>query len=608
MSHHGKHRDNAEQLGDFTTTIRVLPISLLAILIGLLSTGVAWVLLRLIGFFTNVFYYGRAATALVSPAMNHLGWWAVLVPVAGSLVIGLMARYGSERIRGHGIPEALESILINGSRVQPRLAILKPLSSAISIGSGGPFGAEGPIIMTGGAFGSIIAQLFHLTAAERKTLLVAGATAGMSATFATPVAAVLLAVELLLFEWKPRSAIPVALASAAAGAARRYILGLGPLFPVPQHSIFIGPQGLMGCVIAGLLAGCLSALLTLGVYAAEDGFKKLPIHWMWWPAIGGVFVGLGGMIFPQALGVGYDTIQSLLQGDVPKAVIAGVLLVKSAIWIISLGSGTSGGVLAPLLMMGAALGGVEAMFLPHEGAGFWPLVSMGAILGGTMRAPFTAILFALELTHDMNVLLPLLVAGMLAHATTVLLLKRSILTEKVARRGFHITREYATDPLEILFVREVMRTKLVAFPAKSTLDELRATFVREPAQRGQHLYPVVDADRHISGVITRKQLRSLAQSSDSGNSLGDILRKPVVVYADEPLRVVVFRMAETGFTRMPVLDPETDKLAGMISLDDLLLARVRNLNEERRRERLLQLRFPFNAQSRAKAEAESEMA
>ena len=399
------------------------------------------------------------STAFVSPAANHLGWFAVLVPVAGGLVIGLMARYGSERIRGHGIPEALESILISGSKVTPRLAVLKPISAAISIGSGGPFGAEGPIIMTGGALGSVISQLFRLTAAERKTLLVAGAAAGMSATFATPIAATLLAVELLLFEWKPRSAIPVALASATAGAARRYILGLGPLFPVPHHAIFIGPQGLLGCVLAGLLAGGLSALLTIGVYAAEDSFMKLPIHWMWWPAIGGFAVGLGGMIFPQALGVGYDTIQSLLQGDVPRAVIAGVLLVKSAIWVISLGSGTSGGVLAPLLMMGAALGGVEAIFLPNEGAGFWPLVSMGAILGGTMRAPFTAILFALELTHDVNALLPLLVAAMLAHGTTVLLLKRSILTEKVARRGFHLTREYATDPLEVLLVREAMRTQ-----------------------------------------------------------------------------------------------------------------------------------------------------
>jgi H+/Cl- antiporter ClcA len=591
-----KHKDYSEQLGDFTTSVRVIPISLLAIGIGFVSTFVAWGLLRLIGFFTNVFYYGRLSNVLASPAGNHLGWFAVLVPVAGGLVIGLMARYGSERIRGHGIPEALESILINGSKVQPRLAVLKPLSSAISIGSGGPFGAEGPIIMTGGAIGSIIAQLFHLTAAERKTLLVAGAAAGMAATFATPIAAVLLAVELLLFEWKPRSAIPVALASATAGAARRYILGLGPLFPVPQHSIFIGPQGLIGCVIAGLLAGCLSSLLTLGVYAAEDLFKKLPIHWMWWPAIGGVFVGLGGMIFPQALGVGYDTIQSLLQGDVPRTIFAGVLLVKSAIWIISLGSGTSGGVLAPLLMMGAALGGIEGGFLPHEGAGFWPLVSMGAILGGTMRAPFTAILFALELTHDINVLLPLLVAAMLAHATTVLLLKRSILTEKVARRGFHITREYATDPLEILFVREVMRTKVVALPADATVDELRHTLLRAPAHRGQHLYPVVDTERRVSGVITRKQLRILTQSEAAEAFLGHIVRDPVVAWPDEPLRVVVFRMAETGLTRMPVVEIESGKLVGMISLHDLLLARVRNLNEERHRERVLQLRLPFRTQ------------
>ena len=527
---------SAATLGDFTTTARVIPISMLAIAIGLLATCVAWALLRLIAFFTNFFYFGTISTALNSPAGNHLGWWAVLVPVGGALVIGFMARYGSERIRGHGIPEALESILIHGSRVQPRLAILKPLSAAISIGSGGPFGAEGPIIMTGGAIGSIIAQFFHLTASERKTLLVAGAAAGMSATFATPVAAVMLAVELLLFEWKPRSAIPVALASAAAGAGRRYILGLGPLFPVPHHAIFIGPEGLLGCAVAGLLAGGLSALLTWGVYAAEDGFMKLPIHWMWWPAIGAVFVGLGGMIFPQALGVGYDTIRELLQGNVAASVIAGVLLVKSTIWIISLGSGTSGGVLAPLLMMGAALGGMEAAFLPQEGAGFWPLVSMGAMLGGTMRAPFTAVLFALELTHDINVLLPLLVAAMLAHGTTVLLLKRSILTEKVARRGFHLTREYAIDPLEIMFVREVMRTKVAVLPAQATVEELRPIVLHRQTGHGQHLYPVVDADRRLIGVVTRRQLREIIDGDTRSLSLAAVVRDAVTARPDEPLR------------------------------------------------------------------------
>jgi chloride channel protein, CIC family len=337
-----------EELGDFTATLRLIPISAAAMAIGVIASFVALALLKLIGLFTNLFYHQRWSTELASPAGNHLGLWAVGVPVAGALIIGLMARYGSERIRGHGIPEAIESILLNGSRVQPRLAILKPLSSAISIGSGGPFGAEGPIIMTGGAFGSMIAQLFHLSSTERKTLLVAGAAAGMSATFAAPLSAVLLAVELLLFEWKPRSLIPVALASATAGAARRYIMGLGPLFPVPAHPVFIGPAGLLGCVVAGLLAGAVSACLTWAVYKMEDGFQRLPIHWMWWPAIGGLVVGIGGLIFPQALGVGYETIGSLLQGDVPRATIAGILLVKSVIWAVSLGSGTSGGVLAPL--------------------------------------------------------------------------------------------------------------------------------------------------------------------------------------------------------------------------------------------------------------------
>ena len=586
-------------LGDFTTNAGIIPISLLAIGIGLIAAGVAWLLLRLIGIFTNLFYYQRWGTALVSPAGNHLGAWSIFVPVIGALIIGLMARYGSERIRGHGIPEAIESILINGSRVQPRLAILKPLSSAISIGSGGPFGAEGPIIMTGGAFGSMIAQFFKLTGVERKTLLVAGAAAGMSATFASPIAAVLLAVELLLFEWKPRSLIPVALASATAGAVRRYVIGLGPLFPAPPHPVFIGPEGLLGCVICGLLAGALSALLTLAVYAAEDAFQHLPIHWMWWPAVGGLVVGAGGLIFPQALGVGYDTIGALLQGDVARSVILGVLLVKSIIWAVSLGSGTSGGVLAPLLMMGGALGGIDAWFLPHEGAGFWPLISMGAILGGTMRSPFTGIIFALELTHDVNVLLPLLVAAMIAHGFTVLTLKRSILTEKVARRGYHLSREYSVDPLEVLFAREVMRTQLVALPAESSLAEIHQKLHSNHGQRGQYLYPLIDSENRLQGVITRKHLRHLLEGPHLADAkLGALAEaSPVVAYPDEPLRVVVNRMAETGFTRFPVVDPQDEhKLLGMISLRDLLGARARSLTEERKRERVLRIRVPFGGE------------
>ncbi|HET9920719.1 MAG TPA: chloride channel protein [Ktedonobacteraceae bacterium] len=596
----GNHEELGK-LGDFTTDARVVLISLMAIVIGVISAFVALILLRLIGLFTNLSFFGRWSTTLVSPVGNNLGIFEIFIPVIGGLIIGVMARYGSERIRGHGIPEAIEAILINGSKVEPKVAILKPISSAISIGTGGPFGAEGPIIMTGGAIGSMIAQFFHLSSTERKTLLVAGAAGGMAATFASPVAAVLLAVELLLFEWKPRSLIPVALACAAATIMRRYIIGMGPLFPTPPHPAFIGPEGMLGCVLVGLLAGALSALLTVMVYAAEDAFRKLPIHWMWWPAIGGLVIGLGGLIFPQALGVGYSTIGALLKGNVTVGVILGILLVKSIIWSVSLGSGTSGGVLAPLLMMGGALGGIEAMFLPNEGLGFWPLISMGAILGGTMRSPFTGIIFVLELTHDVNVLLPMLIAVVIAHGFTVLVMRRSILTEKVSRRGYHLSREYATDPLEILFVREVMRTNIVVLPATLSLKEL-AQSLHSTHERGQiqHLYPLVNANDELIGVVTRKDLQRFIQEhrQDNGQQrypLSELVNThPVVAYPDQPLRAVIYRMAETGYTRFPVVERDNpQKLVGIISLAAVLTARTRSLEEERKRERVLRMRFLF---------------
>ncbi len=599
-----KNSRQAETLGDFTTTTQVIPIALLAMVIGLLSSFVAWFLLKLISLATNLFYFGRFSTALASPADNHLGIFAVAIPVLGSLIVGLMARYGSERIRGHGIPEAIESILMNGSRVQPKLAMLKPVSAAIAIGSGGPFGAEGPIIMTGGAFGSLIAQLFNLTSAERKTLLVAGAAAGMSATFAAPLSATLLAIELLLFEWKPRSAIPVALASATAGVMRHYILGAGPIFPIPPHTAFVGSGGLWGCAVVGILAGLLSAALTFGVYLAEDLFHKLPIHWMWWPAIGGLFVGLGGLIFPHALGVGYENIAALLTGKAGLAFICGVLLVKSSIWVISLGSGTSGGVLAPLLMMGAALGGVEQMFLPDFGIGFWPAISLGAILGGTMRAPLTGIVFTIELTNDFSLAVPLLVASFVAFGFTVLCLKRSILTEKIARRGYHLSREYATDPLEILFVREVMRSNVVTIPADITLNEARELVRPTQKRHGQNLFPLVDGEGNLVSVVSRNNLSSIIEESkaaDGHRLLREVLTdKPVTAFPDDPLRVVVYRMVETGFTRLPVVEPAHGphgthgRLLGLVALADLLHARSRNLEEERARERVLRLRTPLN--------------
>jgi CIC family chloride channel protein len=594
-----------DHLGDFTLTRRVIPISLVAVMIGAVATFIAAGLLKLIGFFTNVFFFQRIDTSLVSPAGHHLGYFVLVVPVIGALIVGFMARYGSERIRGHGIPEAIEAILMNGSRVEPKLAILKPLSSAIAIGSGGPFGAEGPIIMTGGAVGSLVAQFLHLTSAERKTLLVAGAAAGMSATFAAPLASAMLAVELLLFEWKPRSLIPVVLASVTAAAMRRRVLGLGPIFPVPAHAAFLDWRGLAGCIVVGLLAGVASAALTAMVYGSEDAFHRLPIHWMWWPALGGIVIGIGGLLFPQALGVGYDVIGGLLQGDMPYRVIVGVLIVKSTIWAVSLGSGTSGGVLAPLLMIGGALGGVEAHFLPAEGVGFWPLVSMGAVLGGTMRAPLTAVVFALELTHDMNVILPTLAAVTISHGFTVLVLRRSILTEKVSRRGYHLSCEYSVDPLEIISAREVVRTGALALPAEATRESIAAT-LKTPASSKhlQRLFPVVDADRRLVGVITRRALREWSQSAADGRSqLADIMeRRPIVAYADEPLRIIVYRMAETGLTRLPTVSRADGTLVGMIALTDLLTARSRILEAERRRERVLGARLRLPAVFRMKSD------
>src|SRR5215472_1466150 len=496
------------RLADFTTDLRVVPLSFICIGIGVVGAFLALMLLKLIYLFTNLFFFHHWSFEFTSPAQNTLGYLVILIPILGGLIVGIMARFGSERIRGHGIPEAIEAILLRGAKVEPRVAVLKPLSAAVAIGSGGPFGAEGPIIMTGGAFGSLIAQFFHLTNAERKTLLVAGAAAGMSATFAAPFAAVLLAVELLLFEWKPRSFIPVVLASVTAEAARIHLLGPGPIFSVAPHTAAFSPSILFGCLLTGVLAGALSAALTGMIYAVEDAFGHLKrIHWMWWPALGSLAVGIGGLIYPRALGVGYDVIGQLLQGNGTIQLILGVLLVKSVMWGVSLGSGTSGGVLAPLLMMGGALGALEALFLPHQGPGFWPLIAMGAILGGTMRSPLTGVIFSFELTNDYHAILPLLIACMAAHAFTVLTLKRSILTEKIARRGHHVSREYVVDPLEALAVEDVMRTNVTALPAASTIADLHRVLHTNKAGRGQRLYPVLGDGNELLGVVTRTDLQ-----------------------------------------------------------------------------------------------------
>jgi CIC family chloride channel protein len=460
-----------DRLGDFTAGPRMLTISAMAAIVGAIGAVVAWALVRLIAAITALAYFHTLAATGISPSQNRLGLWAILVPVVGGLVIGIIARFGSEKIRGHGIPEAMEAILIGRSRLGAKVAVLKPLSSAIAIGTGGPFGAEGPIIMTGAAFGSVFAQAFHLSDSERKTLLVAGAAAGMAAIFAAPMAAVLLAVELLLFEWKPRSFVPVAVAATIGTALRVPLLGAGAVFPVPPHVPFSAPGLAIGLAV-GVIAGFASAFLTKLCYFCEDSFGKLPIHWMWWPTLGGIAVGVGGLFAPRALGVGYDVISDLFAGHLVAGAAFGLLIAKALMWAVALGSGTSGGVLAPLLIMGGALGALEASVIPGHDAGLWAMISMAAMMGGTMRSPLTAVVFLLELTHDIGLLPGLLIACTAAHAVTVLMMRRSILTEKVARRGHHVLREYVVNPLAQFRVEDVMHPPGGAQPeAPPSFDE-----------------------------------------------------------------------------------------------------------------------------------------
>jgi H+/Cl- antiporter ClcA len=587
---------DVRHLGDFTVTPRVVLITALALPVGAIAGVAAWALLRLVGLITNAVFYQRVSTALVAPGAGDHPWWLVLTaPVAGGLVVGLLARYGSEKIRGHGMPEAIEAILLGGSTVQPRVAVLKPVSSAVAIGTGGPFGAEGPIIMTGGALGSLLAQLLHLTADERKTLLVAGSAAGMAATFNAPLAALLIAGELLLFEWRPRSLVPVAAAVAVATVLRHHLLGSGAVFravaPLQLHDVDYAL-----CVVSGLVSALLAVVATALVYTSEDAFGRLHLHWMWWPAIGGLVIGLGGLVVPQALGVGYDVIDAELTGRISLGLVVGILVVKTLIWSLSLGSGTSGGVLAPMFMVGGALGALEAHVFPSVGPGFWALVALAGVLGGVMRSPVTGIVFALELTHRWDALLPVMIGSMTAYGASVLLLKRSVLTEKIARRGYHVSREYDVDPLEILFAGEVMSGSVLELTPDLSIDQARAELDNPDedfAAWRQQLYPVVD-DGALLGVVTRGAL--LAHSGTSGSVADLALPEPVLTHPDQTLRQVAETMAVADVTTLPVVDrADGRRVLGVITLPQLLDARRRDQQEARERERVLRIRLVRNA-------------
>ena len=575
-----------EHARDFSRSPGLPRLIALAAVIGFCGVPAAWLLLNLIQGFTNLFFYQTLSFAPRSPANHTLGAAVIALPVIGGLIVGAMARFGTDKIRGHGIPEAIEAILFGKSKMSPRVAVLKPLSSGIVIGSGGPFGAEGPIIMTGGALGSLIAQHFHLSAAERKTLLVAGATAGMTAVFGTPVAAVLLAVELLLFEWRPRSLLPAITACAVAGFARPLLLDAGPLFPLTTPAV--APVALLSSVIAGVCAGMLSAGMSRALYAIEDAFHKLPVHWMWWPAIGGLAVGIGGYFQPRALGVGYDVIADLLNGHFSMHAALALLLVKAVIWAIALGSCTSGGVLAPLLMIGAGLGTLLAPVLPGGDVSLWALVCMAATLAGVLGAPLTAIVFALGLTHDANALLPLLLTCGISYGVTIWIMPRSIMTEKIARRGRHIHREYGVDPLERLHVGELMTREPESLDASLSIDEAARTAFG--AGQRHRAYPVVDAAHTVLGMVDRQ---ALTRAQTQGlQTLGQLygVNPPLVALPSETGRIVSARFAAHHLERLPVVSDATSrKLIGIISRSDLVKPAEHWRSEEEVRERMIHL-------------------
>jgi CIC family chloride channel protein len=578
-------------------TSRLLFVTAMAVGVGLLAGLTAQVLTALIALVTNVAFHGRVSIAPVSPADNHLGLLVILVPVAGGLVVGLMARFGSNAIRGHGIPEAMEQVLLNRSRIPPRITFLKPLSAAIAIGTGGPFGAEGPIIATGGALGSLLGQLVHITAHERKTLLAAGA-----ATFGSPVSAVLLAIELLLFEYRPRSLVPVALASVTATGVRAAFVGLSPVFAMPALA---QPSGaaLLCYTVLGVVIGLAAVAITRGVYGIEDAFEHLPIHWMWWPALGAVVVGVVGWLVPRTLGVGYDNIEQIVSGGIVGWPLAVLCVAKLVSWAIALGSGTSGGTLAPLFTIGGALGALlislsatalpEAALDPRIGA----LVGMAAIFAGASRALLASVVFAFETTQQPMGLLPLLAGCSGAFLVSCMLMRNSIMTEKIVRRGTRVVGEYASDFLDQILVRDAAVRDVVTLDADHTLAEVR-DWLRSDAPGNTHQgFPVLDRDGALIGVVTRRDLLNgrpgAADEATTGSlRVRDVLtRPPAVAFADSSLREAADHMVRENIGRLPVVERTAPRrVIGILTRSDLLAAHHRRLEEESVLERTLQAR------------------
>jgi chloride channel protein, CIC family len=584
---------------------RAIWISALAIVVAFAAGVIARVLVTLIDLVTNLAFYGRISSESVGPAGHRLGAWVIVIPAIGGVVVGLMARYGSRAIRGHGIPEAMEQVLTNQSRIPPRMTFLKPLSAAVAIGTGGPFGAEGPIIATGGSLGSLLGQVIETTAAERKTLLAAGAAAGMAATFGSPVSAVLLAVELLLFEFRARSIVPVALASATAAGVRMAWVGSAPAFGMPQLS---PPSGyaLTFYIVLGAFFGLVAAGVTRAVYAVEDQFEKLPIHWMWWPAFGGLAVGAVGYLAPKTLGVGYDNIESILSGSLAGKALFVLCLLKLVSWSISLGSGTSGGTLAPLFTIGggfgAVIGGAVASALPRLGidARIAGLVGMAAIFAGASRALLASIVFAFETTLQPLGLLPLLGGCAAAYLVSCVTMRHTIMTEKIARRGVRVPSEYAADYLDQVLVKDVATSRVVAVDGADTLERVRAWLAAGSDDAKYHAFPVVAREEGLLGVVTRHEL--LDAQHPSARSVRSLLKRPpAVAFDNSSLREAADLMARERVGRLPVVtrsDPRC--MTGILTRSDLLSAHARRLDESARRHTGLKLPFVHVMRARAR--------
>ena len=573
---------------------RMVLMSFLAGGIGLVAGLIAFLLYKLIGLFTNLFFYHRFAADFLSARHNQLGWWVIPVPVIGGIIVGVMAKYGTPKIKGHGIPEAMEAVLFNRSRIQPRVAILKPISAAIAIGTGGPFGAEGPIIQTGGAVGSLVGQAFHTTASERKVLLACGAAAGMSATFNTPIAGVILAIELLLFEFKARSFIPLVIASTLATAVHMQLLGAGPMFKVTAMDFGV-PRALPFYLLLGVICGLAAVGFSKLLYWTEDQFEKLPVDELWWPAIGALGLGVIGYLVPRVLGVGYDTIGDILNANLAWKMLLVVMVAKAIALVISLGSGTSGGLLAPMFMSSAAMGGVFAMAVDkifptaNLSPGAFALVAMGAVFGSASRATFAFIIFAFEITRDYNSVLPLMLVSVIADGMAMLLMPRaSIMTEKLARRGLHIHQEYETDVLQQVMVSETMDREIPAIPASMKVSELADRIARRDPEVSRHQgLLVLDVDGKLAGVLTRGDVLRALEDDPTGTMtvLEASTLDPVVTYPDELLHDASSKMLRNNIGRLPVVDrSDPQKVVGYLGRPGIMAARLRRLEEEHVRE------------------------